>query len=171
MDSRMVLRQNLYLIGDVSIQILGNKLPSILQVLKVFFFHKRVLKSTLRESATKTLNEIKVFWQKAGLPTQRDQRCIEKILNLHNKYRALEKNRTKPRNRQKEEDFMLSTENLFDIAHENIFNGIGDDKKEFLLNQRKDGRVGYIANINVESDEEEKDDLRKLTQEKLSLGE
>lgn len=37
MTSRIILRQNIDLIGDVDTQIIDNKLPSKLQVLKVFF--------------------------------------------------------------------------------------------------------------------------------------
>lgn len=132
MDSQMVLRQNLYLIGDVDIQILGNKLPSILQVLKVFFFHNRVLKSTLRESAANTIAEVKVFWQKAGLPTQRDQRCIEKILNLHKEYRSLQKNKKKESIRQKEQVFSCPQRKTSSISLTKIFStGSAKTKKNF----------------------------------------
>lgn len=161
MSSRSILRQNIYLIGDVDTQILGNKLPSKLQVMKVFFFHTRILKSQLRESAVKTINEVKVFWQKANLPTQRDDHCIDKVLKLYGEYQALQKNKSRVNNQEKEQEFVSSLKNLFDIANVNIFEMIDEIEKMFLLNQRKDGRVGHIANIESEYDTLERENSQR----------
>lgn len=165
MSSRLILRQNIYLIGDVNTQIIGNKLPSKLQVLKVFFFHTRILKSSLRKSAATTINEVKVFWEKAFLPTRREDHCIEHLLKLYSDYQAVQKNKARESNRQRENEqaFVSSLNQLFDIADNNISELIDDDRKEFLLNQRKDGRVRYIANIESEYDAMERESREEQT--------
>lgn len=153
MASRLILRQNIYLIGDVDIQILGNKLSSKLQVLKVFFYHLRILKTKIRESATKTINEVKVFWKKVQLPIQRDDHCIEKLLKLYNDYQYLQKNKSKKFNEAREQEFVSTLKNLFDIASANVEKLVDANKYNFLVNQREDGRVGYIADVESEYDE------------------
>lgn len=65
MSSRMILRQKLYLIGDLDTQIFENKLPSKLQAVRSFFYQTRVLKLEARSAAVATISEIKIFRQKA----------------------------------------------------------------------------------------------------------
>lgn len=62
--------ETVFLIGDVDVQITGNKLPTKLQVLKVLFFHLRCLN---RESSSlnEVIKEVLIFWSKAGIPTIR----------------------------------------------------------------------------------------------------
>lgn len=115
MTSRLVLRQNIYLY--VETKITGNKLPSKLQVLKVFFYHTRILKLKLRESAKICIDEVLVFWQKAQIPTKRNDHCIDQLLKLYKQYQLLQKSVNKESNKTKEDEFKSSLSNLFDIAH------------------------------------------------------
>lgn len=169
MTSRIILRQNIYLIGDVDTQIIGNKLPSKLQVLKVFFYHIRILKLKLRDSAEICIDEVKVFWQKAQIPTKRKDHCIDQLLKLYEQYQLLQKSINRDSNKIKEDEFKSSLLNLFDIAHANATQMVNENIMHFLTQQRQDGRVGYIANI--ESDDYEqvqkmKDELLQLRREK-----
>ncbi|XP_048504680.1 uncharacterized protein LOC125499694 [Athalia rosae] len=169
MTSRIILRQNIYLIGDVDTQIIGNKLPSKLQVLKVFFYHIRILEFKLRESAEICIDEVKVFWQKAQIPIKRKDHCIDQLLKLYEHYQLLQKSVRRDSNKIKEDEFKSSLLNLFDITHANAALMVNENVMHFLTEQRKDGRVGYIANIESDDNDQAqkiKDELLQLRREK-----
>lgn len=158
MAVRPDLRKNVYLIGDLDSQIHGNKLPSKEQVLKVLIYNIREKKLNVRESAKLVLNEVKSFWDKARLPIQQESRCIEKVSALHQTWSNLQKNAGRPFNLKKEQNFCSDIKNLFDIAHGNILQQIDDRRREFLENQRRDGRVGNIDNIKSFFDKKEEEE-------------
>lgn len=160
------LRTNIYLIGDIDTQIYGNKLPSNLQVLKVLFFNLRDLKFKLRESLKLAIKEVTVFWEKACLPIQSEDRCIKRLEKLYKQWRNLQKRSQKPSNVEKEREFSSTLKNLFDISHGEVNNMVDDTKMEFLINQRKDGRVGYIKNIQTIYDI---DDNAQVSKENILL--
>jgi len=54
-------RSGIYLVGNMSEQILGPKLPSNRQVLSTFFYNLRTVKLPLRESARLTVREAEIF--------------------------------------------------------------------------------------------------------------
>lgn len=54
----------IFLIGSKSTQILGAKLPSIRQVLSVFFYNVRTVKFNTRESAALIVCECNILWKK-----------------------------------------------------------------------------------------------------------
>jgi len=60
----------IYLIGDDANQIIGSKLPSNMQVLKVLFYNLRKVKLNVRKSCSLVLKETIVFWEKARIPTR-----------------------------------------------------------------------------------------------------
>ena len=126
-----LLRQNIFLIGDMVTQIIGNKLPSKKQVLKVLFFNMRELNMQLRENATLVIQETLIFWKKAGLITRRENKCIKLIEDLYDKWRSIQKSTGKPFNIENEKKFILEINNLFDIAASDIFDLI-DKKKIFF---------------------------------------
>lgn len=88
MSSVPNVRENLFLIGEFDTQIYGNKLPSRLQVLKVFFFNLRHLKLTVCDSASLAIKETQVFWEKSKIPTQQNSRCITKLESLYDTHQA-----------------------------------------------------------------------------------
>lgn len=45
-----------------------------------------------------------------------------------------------PQNQQKEEDFLIELESLFDIAHSRAFETVNNDIKNFLMDQRSKRR-------------------------------
>lgn len=141
------LRQNIFLIEDIDTQIVGNKLPSNLQVLKVLFYNIRVIKLSVRDAAALVVKEVLIFWEKARLPTKQLHRCIDKVESLYEQWKVLQKNAGKPFNIEKELNFVADFHNLLDIAHGNILDKIDDAGKQFLTNQRLPGRLSYINNI------------------------
>lgn len=146
MELRPDLRQNIYSPSDFDTQIYGNKLPSKGQVLRVLFYNIRVVKLSTRESAQLVVREVKVFWDKARLPIQNESRRIDKLLSLHQEWTDLLKHKARPTN-LREEDFSSRLQNLFDIAHGNILEKVDETRRTFLENQRRDGRVGHINDV------------------------
>lgn len=155
------LRQDLFLIGDVDTQINGNKLPSKAQVLKVLFFNMRFVKLSLHESAKLVIKEVLIFWNKAHLPTQKECNIVGKLKKLYVEWRTLQKGAGKPFNLENEKTFKANLGNLFDIAHANIDGMIDDLGRDFLADQRKDGRIGYIGDVESSYDILEKAQLQR----------
>lgn len=63
--------RKLDLIGVVSNQITGAKLPSNRQVLQAFFYNMRFVSMNANESARLALDAVIIFWQQARIPTSR----------------------------------------------------------------------------------------------------
>ncbi|KAL7297107.1 hypothetical protein TKK_0009529 [Trichogramma kaykai] len=141
--------KEIFLIKEISEHIVGDKLPSNLQVLQVLFYHVRHKKTPVKDSAKIVFKEIKTFWDKAGLYIQKEQNCISKIEKLYDTWRNIQKSqhKTSTANKEKIANFEKILENLFDVSAINIFDMIDEKRKEFLLNQRKDGIEGSIKNI------------------------
>lgn len=174
MSMRSNLRQNIYLIGNLDTQIYGNKLPSKQQVLRVLFFNIREVKLSVRESAKLVVNEVKIFWEKARLPTQQECRCVEKVVALHQKWAILQKKAGKPSNFEREQAFCDDIKKLFDIAHGDILETVDDIRREFLENQRRENRIGYINNIEgiferMEREEERQNQIMTQRQERSQI--
>lgn len=108
-------RENLRI--SASSQITGDKLPTNLQVLQVLFFNIRSTNFSLEDSCRLLTKEIKIFWSKANIPTQEDHKCIQKIENMHKKYRDMQKNLGKYFNEEKEQKFSKRLNEIFDISH------------------------------------------------------
>ncbi|CAH0395707.1 unnamed protein product [Bemisia tabaci] len=72
---------DVYLIGSYFSQIVGSKLPSNGDALKVLFFNIREVKHSLRESAHLVIDEILSFWNKARIPTKHRSDCVKKLVN------------------------------------------------------------------------------------------
>ena len=114
----------IYLLGHDECQIIGSKLPSNGQILRVLFYNVRKVKLDLRPSATITIKEVEVFWDRARIPTRETHHSIDKLLERHKNWRILQKTRKHRYEMQeiKEREFLDSLDDLFDIAHRNALN-------------------------------------------------
>lgn len=81
----------IFLLGHDESQIIGAKLPSNGQVLKVLFYNMRKVKLDLRSSAILTIKEAEVLWEKARIPTKKGQRNIEKLESLYYEWKTIQK--------------------------------------------------------------------------------
>lgn len=154
--------KNVYLVGSVSHQILGCKLPSNKQVLSVLFYNLREVKLSLAESANLVIRECLIFWEKARIPTRSLLHCQEKLIKLHSHWRNLQRNsrRSSETQRERENEFISDLNNLFDIAHANALDLMKiEEDKIFLQLQREPGRKGCLAGI----------DKRAMKREERSL--
>lgn len=143
------------LIGDVSHQINGAKLPSNRQVLQVLFYNLRFvdLKPDLKKSARLTLDAVLIYWQQARIPTSRVDHCSGKLEKLYEKWRNILKTvASKRSNAQKQaaDKFVDSLDDLFDIAATNALDQILiEEDKQFLIQQRQKGRPGCMAGVDM----------------------
>lgn len=138
---------DIYLVGSAEVNISGAKLPSVRQVLRVFFYNTRAVKLDSRESARLVIREVDIFWRKARIPTRKECHCIDKVLALQNHWYSLAKNKSRQSNAQlmAEKQFIDELDDLFDIAHSNAFDLMKiDEDKAFLTSQREKGRPGCM---------------------------
>lgn len=147
--SNIILREQdkIFLIGTTCNQIIGSKLPSKGQALRVLFFNMRKVKLNLHESAKLVIQEIVVFWQKARIPVRQEYNSINKLESLYEEWRILQKHATRKTeiNIKKQECFVNELDDLFDIAHMNALNIIKIEiDRQFLLSQREKGRIGCM---------------------------
>lgn len=159
-------RDKLFLIGYMSHQITGSKLPSNCQVLRSLFYNMRQVKLNKREAARLTIKEVLVFWEKAKIPTREIKHCVLKLEELYDKLRKLQKNSSRSASatqNQKQEDFKLTFDDLFDVAHQDALAKTAEEDREFLLLQREKGRPGCMGGVDMKFVRKEK--RKKLRQE------
>lgn len=126
-------------------QIVSSKLPSKKDALSVLFYNIRVVKLTVRESANLVYDEVVLFWQKAKIPTQKKQRCVDKVENIYQQWRSMQKSGRKKNGSAYENWFLENLDDLFDIGHQNALESMSDQQdRDFLLSQRLKGRPGYM---------------------------
>lgn len=166
-------RKDIFLVGDISHQILGAKLPSNRQVLAVLFFNIREVKLKVRESANLVIRECIIFWEKARVPVKSTPNCVKKLMDLYHVWRDLQKNAKKIRHvfKQREYDFKNTLDNLFDIAHAEALKKIKiEEDRLFLQRQREPGRPGYIAGVDKKlTEKEERAKQREIDEEKRRM--
>jgi len=166
-------KENIFLIGLPSHQITGAKLPSNRQVLSVLFYNIRQVKLTLSESANLVTRECLIFWEKARIPTRALPNCVKKLIDLYHAWRELQKNckKTLATFKDREKNFKISLDNLFDIAHADALKIIKiEEDKLFLNKQREPGRPGYLAGVDKKlTEKEERVRQRRLDDEERKL--
>lgn len=162
------IRKPIFLLGFAKHQITGSKLPSIGDSLKALFYNLRVAKFNLNESASLVIDECLIFWKKARIPTQESHKCREKLKKIYENWRNLlkSKKRTTVGQKQKEQKFCKSLNNLFDISHKNALILIKNEQdRQFLINQQKEGRIGSMLGVDKTLAMTEKRKLVRLRKE------
>ncbi|XP_076281674.1 uncharacterized protein LOC143219557 isoform X2 [Lasioglossum baleicum] len=160
----------LFLLNHFESQIVGAKLPSNGQLLRVLFYNMRKVNLNLRESAALVMKEVEIFWEKARIPIKKTSDSINKVEKLYNKWRTLNKtaNRQNDLQRKREQEFIDSLEDLFDIAHANALEMISvEEDKIFLLQQREKRRIGSMASIDRKLVEKEERQAERKEQQEM----
>lgn len=141
------------LIGKTSHLITGAKLPSNKQVLQVFFHNIRFVHLKAKESARLTINATKLFWHQARIPVREDQKCVDKLIKLYEKWKVVQK--TAPHKRSDAqinvaEMYVGNLDELFDIATADALQTMKiEEDKQFLEMQRKTGRPGCMVGVDM----------------------
>lgn len=157
-STRSQSREKIYLIGFTSTQIVVNKLPSVVQVLRVFFHNHRQVKLTVRDSAKLVIEEVEIFWEKARIPIREKQHCIKKVERLYEEWKLLQKHATRKSDthKQKEDEFVSRFNDLFDISHPDALETMtNEENKEFLILQKQKNRPGFIRGVDHQLAEKE----------------
>ena len=144
--------RSVWLVGGTIEQITGSKLPSNKLVLRRFFHHHIKNKKTIQDSATETAREVSVFWEKARIPTRQECHIINKIKQLHSTWQGLKKSASRRTEVQqgKEDSFVQTFDDLFDVAHANALILIKiEEDRQFLLAQREKGRRGCMGPVDT----------------------
>lgn len=162
-------QSELYLIGHENHQLVGAKLPSNRQVLSVFFFNTRTARLSTEKSAKLLCDEIKIFWEKARIPTSDDSYVKKKILALYNDWRDLQKweklTQKSAKHAINESNFRDKLDNLFDIAKKDALETLKGDDREFLICQRKKGRVGSLCGVDAAGEAKEARRIKRIEEE------
>lgn len=158
------------LVGNVSHQIMGAKLPSIRQILQTFFYNMHYVHLNAKQSATLTLDAIIIFWQQARIPTRRMDHCVESLLRIYDKWKNIQKvvpSKRTPRILENEKAFVDSLDDLFDIASATALTTMrNEEDKKFLLMQREKGRPGCMAGVDTRlAAREKRSQERRLIEE------
>jgi len=143
----MATREETFLVGYPRHQLTGCKLPSKGECLRVLFFHLKIGKLIVDESARLVIQECSLFWNKARIPTQEFHRATKKLKDLYEEHRNLlkTKERDSPHYVKLREEFKDGLMDLFDIAPANVMSLISNEEdREFLNKQREKGRVGCM---------------------------
>ncbi len=169
-SSSQKLRKDFHvcLVGYISNQIVGAKLPSNRQVLRVFFYNVRVVKLTTKESEILVIQEVSIFWQKARIPTKRSDHCVEKLLKVYDEWKGLQKNLTRGagKDKEKRDIFVDNMDDLFDIAHSEAVEQLkNEEDKNFLILQRQKGRPGSMLGVDQKLKHKEERALRRTAME------
>lgn len=162
------LRDEIFLIGYPKHQLVGCKLPSKGDCLKVFFHNIRISKLNAEVSAALVVRECSIFWEKARIPVQESHRSAKKIMSLYVKWKDLCKNKARESDihKNRRETWQDGLNDLFDIAHGDAMELIGiEEDKHFLIKQRKKGREGSMLGVDINLKEKEERKIKRKNQE------
>lgn len=150
-------QSKVWLIGQLLSELSQSTLPSIGEVLRLFFYYKNEEKKSIRESATLTACGVINLWEKASIPIQLKKHIISKIEKLFKVWQNLKKNKENKKKRsealkKKEQNWQQKLEDLFDIAHRDALNimTVAEDK-QFLLAMRQNRRQFLIGSVDRKS--------------------
>lgn len=167
-------KRTIAMVGEVSHQIIGSKLPSNRQVLQTFFYNMRYVNLDRNRSAKLTVDAVLIYWQQARIPTREPHKCSDKIIKMHINWENLRRTSVEnmSSNTKKNYDkFIDELDDLFDIAHSDALTMIRiEEDKEFFKQQRLKGRPGSMLGVDQKlADKEARIQLRKEREEARKL--
>lgn len=164
------LREEIFLIGYPKHQLVGCKLPSKGDCLKVFFYNMRTTKLIAKDSAALVVRECVIFWEKARIPVQQLHRGAKKLLSLYEEWKDLKKNKSRVSeiHKKRRVQWEDSLDDLFDIAHSDALELINiEEDKQFLIKQRMKGREGSMLGLDLNFKGKEERKMKRKKQEEL----
>lgn len=146
----------IYLIGSPNPYVFGRKLPTVKEVMAVFFHHHLVLKETINTSTVNTIIKVEKQWHSAGLPICARQNAVKKLRSLHCKWKSLQKSRNNKNSLTQIKNqslFQNKLSELFDITDQKSLESLNYEKKKNLEGQKSSNRRGII-NLSSQPDTE-----------------
>lgn len=159
----------IFLVGNCESDLKGAKLPSMKQVLQLFFYKTRIEKISVKASIKYTIDATLDFWQKANIPTMTETNCMKKFDKLYREWQNLSKNRygQYEKYRKDEKKICEKIENfIFDIGAADALETMKiQEDKDFLLLQREKGRPGSMCGIDVKLARKQERKAKRLREE------
>src|SRR6218665_578946 len=140
---------DIWLIGPVSEEIRGMKLPTYRQVLSVFSHHHKILGKTIRDSSRCAVRKVFRVWAMARIPTTIERNAIEKLEDMFSRWQKLKKSVNHRTETQiaKEIEMVENLEKLFDVAHADAMSMITLAEDKFFLEDQRGSRIGYMGGV------------------------
>lgn len=155
----------IYLLGHMKATLVGAKLPSVGDVMRLYLHKVMSSAKTKHAAASQTIHEVEPFWQKARIPIRPRHHAIEQLEQLISRWERLKKNKGRRTKTQisNEESFTDTFSDLFDIAHQDALVLITvEEDRAFLLAQREKGRKGAMAGVDTKLLKKEAELRKKL---------
>ncbi|XP_044591358.1 uncharacterized protein LOC123269562 [Cotesia glomerata] len=141
------MNKEIPLIGKPMPKILEVKLPTVKEVMCVFFHHLNFLKYSVKQSAKNVAGEVIQLWKKNDIPTSGTNNVVQRIIRCHDKWKSLQKNFTRkksPAQKKKQSVFQNGLKILFDIVDQKSLKLLGNRIKDIYLNQKSGTRKEFI---------------------------
>lgn len=161
--------KNINLIGVPIAKINSRKLPTVKEVLSLFFYHKAILKLKIRDSTLKTACIVEDCWNNLQIPTSGSRNIVKKITGTFTKWKYLQCNRKRKNSRaqkQKEADFEKKLQQIFDISVNNGLKNLNkkdnnnNNSCELLMSSNSQYmNNNSVGNIEKHEEEMEIDDI------------
>ena len=156
MTVRLRCKTDIPLIGQECDNLGGARLPSIRDVLRVFFHKHNTEKLTVRDSARAVSGQVIDLWAKTKIPVILPCHIINAIISLHKEWKNVMSHETRTgaaQKKNKTESFCSKLDRFFDISKRNALVVMANDPdpatredRDFLIAQQTN-RGGYIANV------------------------
>src|SRR6185436_6791134 len=86
-------KTEVWLVGQLRNELPRNVLPTMLDVMKTFLYHHKMLKKTISESSKVTTDELIEIWNRARIPTTYHRHIVSKLKRLFDEYSLIKKNK------------------------------------------------------------------------------
>ncbi|CAH0558598.1 unnamed protein product [Brassicogethes aeneus] len=144
-----------YLLGAFNNNLTRCKLPNNSEVLNYFMFKYKVLKKSIRSSATEVIKEVQDIWSIIDVPLERSQHVTKKLESLFIEWRNLNKSRFKKHcafHISKIKEFTDKLNKLFDVRLKKKSSQELSPEQLFSLVRKNKGQHISLS-INVEDNE------------------
>ncbi|EFN67151.1 hypothetical protein EAG_09683 [Camponotus floridanus] len=141
--------KEIHLIGKPLQKISERKLPTVKEVMSVFFYQLKVLKCSIKQSSKNAACQVIELWKNNQIPTSESTNVIKKILRYHNRWMKLQKSfvRKKSSAQNKNEmRFQNEIKALFDIVDYKSLKLLDNNIQELYSNQKSDTRKEILSN-------------------------
>lgn len=146
-DSNNNNYEDIPFIGYQIRQLNPRKLPTNRQVLSLMFYKKSVMNMNIHQSATIVVDEVMKIWSDSDIRVNKTYNSIIKLEKLFDQWKNVQKNcsrKTSPAQQLRENVFIDSLDELFDISVKSEFHLLSSQQQQFLINQRDKNRRGFI---------------------------
>jgi hypothetical protein len=154
------------IVGNTCDHLPPSKLPTLRQVLALFFCHLE-MNHSVRDSARACVAQVLELWKKTKVPVQREDKAIENIEKYYKEWRGLTRHmKDRPptdKGTSRRDEFEATLDNLFDISLKGANKMLCDardrsygeqerkmyEEEILFLEDQRGPRLGFIANIDI----------------------